>query len=263
MATPTESLNTMASVEEREPQRPPESQKFPLTAHLDELRRRLWISVLVVTLASVASFGWAGTLIDWLKRPAGETLPTLAFFSPPEAMLAHLKVAVTAGLLLSLPLLLHELWLFVSPGLTRQERWYGLAFVWWGTGLFFWGAAFAYWILLPLSLRFLLTFGGGQLTPVISISQYLSFTTTVLLVCGMVFELPLAIFLLAKIGVLNAATLRRRWRHALVAMAIAAAVLTPTADIATMVLMLIPMLALYEVSIWAARIAAPRRCRDG
>jgi sec-independent protein translocase protein TatC len=93
-----------------------DERKFPVVEHLDELRRRLWVCVLVISVASAASLGLAGTLMDWLKRPAGASLPTLAFFSPPEAMLAYLQVAITSGLILCTPLLLHEVWAFVSPG---------------------------------------------------------------------------------------------------------------------------------------------------
>jgi len=240
-----------------------EGRKFPVVEHLDELRRRLWVCLLVISVASTASFGLAGKLMDWLKRPAGASLPTLAFFSPPEAMLAYLKVAVISGLILSTPLLLHELWAFISPGLTPRERRYGLAFVWWGTVLFGAGVAFAYWVLLPVSLKFLLGFGSGQLTPVISISRYISFTTMVMIACGGVFELPLAIALLTKIGIVTPQMLRRKWRHAVVILMIAAAILTPTTDVATMILMVAPMLVLYETSIWVARCAVPRSPRDG
>ncbi|MBI4355128.1 MAG: twin-arginine translocase subunit TatC [Candidatus Omnitrophica bacterium] len=239
-----------------------DERRVSLTEHLEELRRRLWIGLGAVGLASAVSFAWAGTLIDWLKRPAGARLPRLAFFSPPEAMVAYVKVAITAGLILALPVVLHELWAFLRPGLTARERRYGLVFVWCGTGLFFAGGAFAYWGLLPITLPFLLGFGGAQLEPVISISQYLSFTTTVILACGAVFQLPLAIFLFAKLGLVSARALRRQWRTAVVAMTFIAAIVTPTTDAATLLMLTMPMLALYEVSIWVAALAGSRRRHD-
>ena len=234
-----------------------------MTEHLEEVRKRLWVCVGVIVLASGLNVVWAGRLIDWLKRPAGPALPRLAFFSPPEAVLAYMKVAVTAGLILSMPVLLYELWAFIRPGLTPRERRYGLGFVWWGSVLFLAGGAFAYWVLLPVSLQFLLGFGGGQLEPVISISRYLSFTMMVILVSGGVFQLPIAVLLLTKLGVLNPQMLRRKWRHALVTMVVAAAILTPTTDASTMLLMTVPMLALYEISIWIATFATRRRRSDG
>ncbi len=235
-----------------------EDRKLSILGHLEELRRRLWVCLLAVAGASAVSFTWVGQLIEWLKRPAGAALPKLAFFSPPEALLAYMKVAVTAGLFLCMPVVLYELWAFVKPGLSRQEGRYGVAFVWWGSVLFLAGGAFAYWVLLPVSLKFLLGFGGGTLEPIISISKYLSFTVAVILACGMVFQLPLLIFLLAKLDLVKPRTLRSKWRHAVVAMVVAAALLTPTTDVATMLLLVVPMLALYEVSIWIAGVATPK-----
>jgi sec-independent protein translocase protein TatC len=235
--------------------------RLPVTGHLEELRRRLWVCLGVIGLASAASFAWAGRLIDWLKQPAGTALPTPAFFSPPEAFLAHVKVSVAAGLLFAMPVVLYELWAFVRPALSRREARCGLAFVWWGSALFMAGGAFAYWILLPPSLKFLLSFGAEHVQPVISINRYLSFTAGVILACGLAFQLPLAIFLLAKLDLVSPAALRRRWRHAVVAMAVAAALLTPTTDIAAMLLLVVPMLALYEASIWIAGLAASKERR--
>lgn len=233
--------------------------RLPVTGHLEELRKRLWVCVGVVVFATGLSFVWAGRLIDWLKRPAGATLPKLAFFSPTEAILAYMKAAVTAGLILSLPVLLYELWAFIRPGLTPREQRYGLGFVWWGSALFLAGGAFAYWVLLPVALQFLLSVGGGQLEPVISIGRYLSFTTTVILVSGAVFQLPIVVLLLARLGILSPQTLQRNWRQALVTMAVAAALLTPTTDASTMLLLIVPMLALYEVSIGVAILATRRK----
>jgi sec-independent protein translocase protein TatC len=233
-----------------------------MTAHLEELRKRLWVCVGAIAATSTVSFAWAGQLIDWLKQPAGTLLPKLAFFSPPEAVLAYMKVAVTAGLILSMPIVLYEVWAFIRPGLTLQEQRYGLGFVWWGSMLFLVGGAFAYWVLLPVSLQFLLGFGGGQLEPVISIGRYLAFTTMVILASGVVFQLPIAVLMLAKLGIVTPQTLRRKWRHALVTMVVVAAILTPTTDVATMLLMTVPMLALYEISIWVAVLAVRRKRPD-
>lgn len=240
-----------------------EPRRLSLTGHLEELRKRLWICVVVVLAASLGSFAWAGWLVDWLKRPAGSWLPRLAFFSPPEALVAYMKMAVMTGVVLSVPVLLYEGWAFVRPGLTPREQRYGLAFVGWGSLLFLAGAAFAYGVLLPVSLRVLLGFGGPQLEPVISISRYVSFATMVILVCGVVFQWPLAVVLLTTLGVIRPQTLRRKWRQAVLVMVVAAALATPTTDVATLLLLTVPMLALYEVSIWIAHLAAPRRDRDG
>ena len=153
------------------------------------------------------------------------------------------------------PILLYEVWTFIRPGLTPRERRFGLAFVFWGSLLFAGGAAFAYWSLLPISLRFLLTFGGRMLTPVISISEYLSFTLAVVLACGVVFELPLAVFFLTKLGVISPKLLKDKWRVAFVGIVVVAAVITPTQDVFSLLVMTLPLLVLYGVSIAVSQIA--------
>lgn len=238
-------------------------QKIFLVDHLEELRKRLWVCILSILLTSVIGCFLAPQVIQWLKRPAGDALPTLAFFSPPEAMVAYLKVGLGVGIFLSMPVLLYEIWAFVRPGLTSPERRLGLAFVLWGTLLFGGGIAFAYWILLPVSLRFLLTFGGETLKPVISVSQYLSFTLTVALACGLVFQLPIAVFFLTKLGVLSPKLLREKWRVAFLGIVVVAAVITPTQDAVTLVLMTLPLLALYGVSVVVACLAKPGQRRYG
>jgi sec-independent protein translocase protein TatC len=260
MDTPlTEPPATRAVPADGSRQRARREQRLPIVGHLEELRKRLWGCLVVIALASMISFTWTDHLIEWLKRPAGPALSRLVFFSPPEAFLAYMKVAITVGLFLSAPILLAQVWAFISPGLTARERRYGFGFVWWGSALFVAGGVFAYWALLPVSLRFLLNFGRGQLEPVMSISHYLSFTTTVMLSCGLAFQLPLVMFVLARLGLVTSHMLRQKWRHAVVAIVVASAILTPTADVATLLLLAVPMLALYELSIWVTGFSASRR----
>ena len=230
-----------------------------LVNHLEELRNRILTSVVAIVVAAGLSFAWAGKIIELLKGLGGKSLPQLAFFSPPEAVLAYMKVALSAGLILCMPILLYQVWSFIRPGLTSREQRFGLAFVWWGTFLFLVGAAFAYWILLPVSLSFLLGFAEGTLTPVISINRYLSFTTAIILACGGVFQLPLIVYLLTKMGLLTPQWLRKQWRMAVMSMVVAAAIITPTTDAATMLLMTLPMLLLYEISIWISAAASRKK----
>jgi len=260
MGSPMAELPTtkMASTEGH-PQRALNERRLSILDHLEELRKRVWGCVAVILLASIVSFVWTDQMVEWLKRPAGPALQRFAFFSPPEAFLAYMKVAITVGLFLSAPMILSQVWAFVSPGLTVRERRYGFGFIWWGSLLFVVGGAFAYWVLLPLSLRFLLNFGHGQMEPVMSVSRYLSFTTMVILSCGLAFQLPLVMFVLARLGLVSSHMLRQKWRHAVVAIVVAAAILTPTADVATLLLLAVPMLALYELSIWVAGFSASRR----
>jgi sec-independent protein translocase protein TatC len=231
--------------------------RLTLAEHLDELRRRLAVCLVAVALGSGVGFAFAGHLLELLKRPAGVWLPHLAFFSPTEALFAYVRVAVTFGIVVALPVLLYEVWAFIESALTRVERFYGLLFVWLGSLLFAGGVAFAYAALLPVSLRVLLTIGGPSLMPMISVSRYLSFALGLLIACGAVFELPLVIVLLAKLGAVTPQLLRQQRGLAIVIILVVAALLTPTTDALSLLLMALPLLALYELSILLARLVRP------
>lgn len=234
-----------------------------LVDHLEELRRRLLICVIAVAAGCLAGFVYATPLLAWLKHPADAWLPTLAFFSPTESLGAYLRVAVTAGVVIALPIVLYQIWAFVESALSRTERLYGLLFVWMGSALFIAGAALAYSVLLPASLKLLLSIGGDALQPMISVSRYLSFALGLMLACGLLCELPLAVLLLAAIGIVTPQGLRR-WRGvALVALVTLAALLTPTTDALSLVLMAVPLVLLYELSILLARVVRPSHALPG
>ena len=241
---------------------PPEP-RLTVTEHLEELRRRLTVCVLTIVATTVLGFLWADRVIEWLRRPAGDLLPRLAFFSPTEALLAYCKVALITGVALAMPMVLYHIWAFIRDGLTPRERRYGLILVGWGSALFAAGVAFAYALCVPMFLQFLLRIGGPSLEPVISINQYLGFVTGVLLSCGVMFELPLALVVLAKLGIVTPAFLERQRSWALVVILIIAAVVTPTTDAFTMVLMALPLFVLYEASIWICRLTVRPRESSG
>ncbi|MDP3704040.1 MAG: twin-arginine translocase subunit TatC [Candidatus Omnitrophota bacterium] len=249
-------------LDEVPPQTEPTPVRLTLAGHLEELRRRLGVSLAVLLLAIGLCASQADRLIGWLRRPAEGLLPAFAFFSPTEPLIAYLKVACLAGVILAMPMLLAQLWGFVRTGLTPRERSLGLAFVGWGSALFAAGAAFAYVVLIPVSLRVLLGIGRGTLEPVISIDAYLSFVTTLAFWCGVLCELPAVVWLLAKVGVVTPAWLRQSRPYAILVMVVIAALVTPTTDPVSLLLMTAPLLLLYEVSIWLARsVAAPSRSR--
>ena len=254
------------------PQTPPvmtpetEEPRLTLAEHLEELRRRLGVSLAALVLAIGISASQVERILQWLRRPAEDLLPTLAFFSPSEPLIAYVKVATLAGLILAMPIILAQLWGFVRAGLTARERSSGLAFIGWGSLQFLAGVAFAYYVMLPVSLRVLLGIGRGVLEPVISVDRYLSFVTAVIVWCGVVFELPVVLFALAKVGIVTPEWLRQQRPYAILVLVILSAIVTPTTDPVTLLLMAAPLWLLYELSIlvvrWPARASTrtpPRR----
>jgi len=240
-------------------QRPPreDGPRLTLVGHLEELRRRLGLSLAVWLMAVGVSAWQLDRIIGWLRRPIEPELPHFAYFSPTEPLVAYVKVAVLSGFILVMPFILWQLWVFVRPGLSRRERFYGLAFAVWGSALFVAGGAFAYGFLLPVSLRFLLGIGTQYLQPVISIDRYLSFVTTLIFWCGAVFELPVVLFALATVGIVTPEWLRQQRPYAILVLVTIAAIVTPTTDPVNLMLLAVPMVGLYEISILVCRFAMP------
>lgn len=230
--------------------------QMPLGAHLTELRRRLIISLAAVLIGMMAAFPTAPIIIGWLQHPLDQPL---YFLVPTEAFWAHLKVALFGGVVMALPVVFYQLWRFVAPGLYRTERHYALLFVAAATGFFLVGLAFSHLVAFPFALRFLVDFGlSSGLHPLFSVGAYLDFAVKFYFAFSIIFELPLLLTLSARLGVITAATLARYRRHALVINAVAAAILTPTADLFNMMVMLVPLTLLYEVGILGARLFGRR-----
>ena len=230
-----------------------------LAGHLEELRRHLGLSLLALLITVSVSLTQADRIIQWLVSPVQELLPFFAFFTPMEPLAAYLKVGTLAGLVLAMPVILWQVWAFVRGGLTPAERSSGAVFVWWGSAQFLAGAAFAYYVLLPVSLRFLFSIGAHYLRPVISIDRYLAFVTGLLGWCGLVFELPVVLSVLARVGIVTSEWLRQQRPYALLVLVIAAALITPTTDPVNLALVAVPMAVLYEASIWLTRMVMRRR----
>jgi sec-independent protein translocase protein TatC len=234
--------------------------KLPFTDHLDELRHRLIISLAGVGLGFALSYGFSQQLLLLLQRP----MPTrLVFIAPTEAFFVNLKVAFYAGLILSVPLLLFQVWKFVAPGLYEQERRYSFPFLIVSTILFLLGAAFAYMVVLPIALHFLIAQGGELWQPNITLSNYLSFCMRLILAAGLIFEFPVLVYFLAKVGVVTPEFLVQNRKYALLAAFIVSAILTPP-DVFSQVLLAVPLFLLFEVSIFVAkRVGAGRETVDG
>lgn len=249
--------------------------RMPFLSHLEELRRRLIVSLIAIGVGFALSFQFSERIMGFLKRilttsyalqssyPYVAILtkpaPQLIFVGPAEAFWAHIKIGFLTGLLLAIPFLLFELWRFVSPGLLPRERRYALPFVILGTVFFFFGIAFCYFVVLPFGMNFLLTYKTEHLTPMLSIGLFIDFTVKFLIAFGLIFQLPLLMSLAARLGLVTSTFLARNRKYAVLLNFVIAAILTPTPDIFNQALMAGPLCLLYEVGIWAARLIEKTR----
>lgn len=229
------------------------SKELTFTEHLEELRRRIIISLILITVVSILSFPFVPKILAVLKAPSSGFIEKLVFFNPTEAFLIHIKIAFFTGLALSTPIVLHQLWAFISPAIEIETKRHGLLFLFFSAGAFALGVSFGFFVLLPAALKFLLSFSGNTLQPVISASSYISFVLGLTLGCGLVFEMPVLSFLLSKIGIINYRFLRKAWKYAVIIIFIIAAIITPTPDVFNMTIVAVPMLFLYELSIWISK----------
>lgn len=235
--------------------------EMPLIEHLRELRDRLVKAAACIIFATVVSFLFVDQEVRLLVAPAhGATLVAL---QPTETFVSYVKVALTTGIALSMPLLVYQLFQFLAPGLTRGEK-RGILISLPGITLFFvLGLTFCYYVVLPSALGFLLNFGNDLVKATISISEYLSFVTTFMLAVGLAFETPLVIFILSKLGVATPKRLSRFRRWFWVLAFVIAAIITPTPDPINQTYVAVPLILLYELGIIFARIGArkPRAAR--
>lgn len=232
----------------------PQSQGQTIFEHLNELRNRLVKAAYAIAFFTIICWFFNAELFEIVRHPIAPFLQGggLTFLHPVDKFMAHMKVAVLGGVILSCPIWLYQAWMFVSPGLYAHEKRYSVIFIFAGTVLFTIGVCFAYFLVLPTALDFLLHFGdkGAVISdkPMITIDYYLSFFMTMTLVFGAAFELPLVIVVLGAVGFVSAKFLRAKRRVALVVLAILSAIVTPP-DVMSMLLLLVPLYVLYEISI--------------
>lgn len=233
-----------------------QDRKMSLMEHLEELRRRFIICILTVIACSIFSYFYSDKILAILKRPFPHSL---VFISPQEPFIITLKIAVFGGVIFALPMIIYQAWQFVSLGLKKKEKRYLLLYTPFSLLLFLSGAGFAYFVAIPVGLRFLLSFGVSSLEPMISISKYLSFITLMIFSFGIVFELPLVSLFLVKIGIVSPQFLAKKRKIAIIAIFVLAALLTPSIDAFTQILLAVPLLILYELSIWLAKMVVVER----
>lgn len=227
-----------------------EKEADSLTGHLTELRMRLIRVFWAIFLGMIVCYNFTETIFNWIRLPIAPYLPAggLVFTAPMDKFIAHLKIAFFGGMVLTTPIWLYQIWKFVAPGLYEKEKKYAAGFIFSGSFLFILGNAFAYFVAFPAAFHFLMTYGGDVDKPMITIDHYLSFVVTTALMFGLSFELPLVLVLLGMMGIVDQRFLREKRRYAIVTLAAIAAVITPP-DLLSMVMMLVPMVFLYEISV--------------
>ena len=232
-----------------------------IIGHLNELRRRLFRIVIIVILGFVAFYGVSEPLYGILSGPLQACMPEgskLIYTSPQGAFFTYMKVALVASLFGTSPFSFYQLWAFIAPGLYREEKRAVLPLAFFSSIFFLAGAAFCFFLVFPIAFQFFMGFATETIVPMISVEEYLTFALKLLLAFGVVFEMPLFAYFLSRFGILTPAFMRRSRRYAILVIFIVAAILTPP-DVFSQCLMAIPMLLLYEVSIYVSAMAYKKK----
>ena len=230
-----------------------ENRQSTIIQHLEELRDRLIKSAIAVAVTTLLSFVFARQFLQLLIVPMGETPPVSS--SPTTNIVVFTKVALISGVALAMPVLVYQLIGFLAPGLTGREKRYLYLILPGATLSFVAGIAFAYFVMLPTAIPFLKGFLGDIVQPNWFVDKYISFITSLLLGVGLSFETPLLIFFLAKLGIVTPAVLSRNRKYAVLVIAVLSAVITPTPDPFNMILVMMPLIILYEIGILLAKLA--------
>lgn len=238
-------------------------EQMPLTSHLEELRRKLIIAGISWLVAFLACYAYAERLFDLIAQPVRQALPegtSLVFITATEPFFTYLKIAALAGLLLAMPVIFWQIWSFIAPALYKNEKRYVIPFVVASSLCFATGAFFGFSFVFPMAFKVLIEFGtgSGELNAMLSMGSYLSLSSKLLLAFGLVFELPVVIFFLARLGLVDHVMLARNRKFALLAAFLTGAMLTPP-DVFSQTALAVPFIILYEVGIIVARLFGKRR----
>jgi len=233
--------------------------RMPFMEHLGELRVRIMRAMYGLLAGTVIALPFSERIVDWLARPVTRLGYDLVFTAPAEAFWVQMKVGLIAGVFIAAPVILWQVWAFIAPGLHGHEKKYAVPFVLIGSLMFLAGGAFSLFVVTPYALTFLLSYARAGLKPMITIQNHIDFVLKFTLAFGAVFELPLALTLLARMGVVNARMLAKNRKYAILGAFVAGAVLTPTPDAFNQAMMAGPLIILYEVGIVCARIFGRKR----
>jgi sec-independent protein translocase protein TatC len=239
-----------------------ELRRMSLLEHLEELRKRIVWAVLAIAIAFIPCWAYYRKIFQFLVAPLHRIDPTmkLAYLALTDPFILYFKMAAFTALFIASPFLLYQLWAFIAPGLYSRERKLAFPFIFFTTLFFLAGGAFGYYVAFPMGARFLLGL-GSDLQAVITADKYFGFLLTVILGLGLMFEMPILILLLSLLGVVSPRMLLRFWRHAVVIIFIAAAIITPTPDVVNLCIFAVPAISLYFLGVSAAFLAARYRRR--
>ncbi len=232
--------------------------KMTFLDHLEELRRRLVISFIAVAVGFLGCWAFADTIFGYLQRPLQQYLPpgdTLAYTRLTAPFFLYMKVAFFAGIFVAAPVILLQLWLFIAPGLYKKERRLAAPFIILGSLFFILGGYFGYRYLLPSTCAFFVE-TGKQFKQMVTVDDYFGFASVIILACGVVFETPILIFFLARLGIVTPAFLMQKFKWAVVLSFVISAVVTPTPDMVTQAALAIPMILLYLIGVGVAFVFA-------
>lgn len=239
-----------------------QQKSMPIMSHLGELRRRLTYIAVVVIVCVIACFILKDYVLDIIMYPLRNTeVDKLITLGVTEGFMQVLKVSVYAGLIVSLPFILYQFWAFIMPGLYETEKRSVIPYTAATTGLFLGGVVFGYYIVLPVGLRFMLNYAVHNFDQLLQAEKYFTFVALFLLAFGIVFELPLVMMLLAWTGFVDYKKMRKVRKYAILVEAVIAMVITPSQDPVSMMLMLIPLVVLYEFGIVLARLVFRRKAK--
>lgn len=232
--------------------------------HLEELRKRIIYSIISVAVGFFVCWWKVEKIYDVMQRPIMDALKAngmsekLVYLNPTEPFNLYLKIAALAGLFLTLPFVLYQVWMFISPGLYRKEKRYVVPFMVSTITLFTCGGLFGYKIVYPAALNFLINF-GKQFQPMITIGEYTQLFLSIILGMGLIFEMPILVFFLSLMGIISAGFMWKNFRYSILVIFIIAAIVTPTTDILNMCIFAAPMIALYAISIGVAWLVHPKQ----
>ncbi|GAB6064967.1 twin-arginine translocase subunit TatC [Aquifex pyrophilus] len=231
--------------------------EMPLTEHLRELRYRLIVSIVAFLIGSGVSFYFAKNVFEVLKRPVMESYPDveLITLSPTEPLFILIKISLAVGFILASPVILYQMWRFIEPALYSHEKRMFIPLLLGSITLFLLGALFAYFVVLPLALKFLLGLGFSQLlaTPYLSVDMYVSFVLKMVIAFGIAFQMPIVLYVLQKAGIVTPEQLSRFRKYFIVIAFLIGAIIAP--DVSTQVLMAIPLILLYEISVFLGKLS--------